>query len=39
MIYAKDLDNAVQPIVLKIDDVMLMFIERKFVNMSIKNTG
>ena len=38
MTHVKDLDNAVQPIVLKIDDVMLLFIRRKFVNMSAKDT-
>ena len=37
--HAKDLDNAVKPIVLKIDNVILLFIERKFVNVSAKNTA
>lgn len=37
--HAKDLDNAVKPTVLKIDNVMLMFIGRKFVNVSAKSTA
>lgn len=37
MTHAKDLNNAVQPIVLKINNVMLVFIRKKFVYMSAKN--
>ena len=36
--HAKDLDNAVQPIDLKIDNVMLVFIG-KFVNVAAKKTA
>lgn len=38
MIHIKDLDTTINLIVLKIDNVILLFIKKKFINMSIKNT-
>lgn len=39
IIYTKNFNNIVQPIVLKIDNVMFLFIKRKFINMLAKNTA
>ncbi len=39
MIQIKDFNNAVQPTVQKIDNMILMFIRKKFVNVSAKNTA
>lgn len=36
--HEKDLDNAIQLIILKIDDVILVFTKKKFVNLSAKHT-
>lgn len=38
MTYTKDFNNAVLSTILKIDNVILVFIEKRFVNMLVKNT-
>lgn len=38
VIHAKDLNNAIQLIVLKFNNVILAFIGRRFVNVSTKNS-
>lgn len=37
MIYAKNFNNVVEPTILKIDNMIFIFIKKKFVNMSIKS--
>ncbi len=38
MIYIKYLDNVVQPTILKMNNMIFMFIGKRFVNLPTKNT-
>ena len=38
IIYIKDFDNIVYPIILKIDNIIFVFIKKKFINILAKNT-
>lgn len=38
IIHAKYLNNAIQPTILKMNNMMFVFIRRRFVNLLTKNT-
>lgn len=38
MIYIKNFDNEVQSTILKINNIIFIFIKKKFANISVKNS-